>query len=96
MGDALAKSGYALYYYKKENSTLEEDFFVRTKESLVPVEVKAANGRSKSLRTLIDSEKYSDIRWGIKLCAGNIGYSEDVDTFPYFCAFLINRWLKGC
>lgn len=27
VGEALLKSGYELYYYKKENSTLEEDFF---------------------------------------------------------------------
>ena len=41
-----------LYYYKKENATLEEDFFVRTKDELVPVEVKANKNRSKSLRKL--------------------------------------------
>lgn len=93
VGDALVKSGHGLYYYKKEDSTLEEDFFVRTKDNLVPVEVKATNGRAKSLRTLIDSERYGDIRWGIKLCAGNIGYSDDVYTFPYFCAFLLKCWL---
>lgn len=94
VGDALVKEGYGLYYYKKEDSTLEEDFFVRTKEHLVPVEVKSTNGRSKSLRTLIDSDRYSDIKWGIKLCSGNIGYSDDIYTFPYFCAFLLKRWLQ--
>lgn len=29
VAEALVKSGYDLYYYKKENATLEEDFFVR-------------------------------------------------------------------
>lgn len=93
VAEALVKSGYDLYYYKRENSTLEEDFFVRTKDCLVPVEVKAVQGRSKSLRTLITSEKYGDIRWGIKLCGGNIGYSDGVWTFPYFCAFLLRSFL---
>lgn len=60
-----------LYYYKREDSTLEEDFFVRTVSELIPVEVKATNGRAKSLRTLIESEKYSDISHGIKLTGGN-------------------------
>ena len=93
VGEALSKSGYSLYYYKKENSTLEEDFFVRTKESLIPVEVKATNGKSKSLTSLIHNEKYSDIRYGIKLVRGNIGFGNDIYTFPYFCAFLLKRYL---
>lgn len=94
VGEALVKSGYSLYYYKREDSILEEDFFVRTADLLVPVEVKAVNGRSKSLRTLIESERYPDIRCGIKLTGGNIGYSDNIYTFPYFCAFLLRRYLK--
>ena len=27
--EALIKQGYGLYYYKKENSSLEEDFFIK-------------------------------------------------------------------
>lgn len=92
--EALTKSGCGLYYYKREDSTLEEDFFVRTASELIPVEVKAAGGRAKSLRTLIDSEKYGDIAHGIKLTGGNIGYSNGIYTFPSFCAFLLKRYLK--
>lgn len=94
VGEALVKSGCGLYYYKREDSTLEEDFFVRTASELIPVEVKATNGRAKSLRTLIGSEKYSDIFHGIKLTGGNIGYSDNIYTFPYYCAFLLKRYLK--
>ena len=43
VGDMLVKAGFDLYYYSKENSTLEEDFFVRDTENLIPVEVKARN-----------------------------------------------------
>ena len=50
VGEALVKSGYSLYYYKREDSTLEEDFFVRTTSSLIPIEVKAKNSKAKSLR----------------------------------------------
>lgn len=95
VGEALVKSGYDLYYYKKEDSTLEEDFFVRTAGDLIPVEVKAVGGRAKSLRTLIAGERYGDIRYGIKFTGGNIGYDNHVYTFPYFCAFLLKRYLKG-
>ena len=94
VGEALVKSGYDLYYYKKDDSYLEEDFFVRTKEYLVPVEVKATNGMAKSLRTMLKSDSYPDIKYGIKLISGNIGYSDYIYTFPYFCAFLLKDYLK--
>lgn len=94
VGEALVKSGYDLYYYKKDDSYLEEDFFVRTKDYLVPVEVKATNGMAKSLRTMLKSDSYPDIKYGIKLISGNIGYSDYIYTFPYFCAFLLKDYLK--
>lgn len=93
VAEALVKGGYDLYYYKKDDSTLEEDFFVRSKDKLIPVEVKAANNRSKSLRTLINSERYPDITCGLKFTGGNIGYSDDIYSFPYFCCFLLRRFL---
>ena len=65
-----------------------------TASDLIPIEVKATNGRAKSLRTLIDGEKYADIHYGIKFTGGNIGYDHNVYTFPYFCAFLLKRYLK--
>lgn len=95
VSEALIKEGYGLYYYKREDSTLEEDFFVRTNDCLVPVEVKAKRGTAKSLRTLLQSEKYPDVQWGIKFTAGNIGTNEEIYTFPYFCAFLLKDYLKG-
>ena len=94
VGEALAKSGFGLYYYKRDDSTLEQDFFVRTASDLIPVEVKAKSGRSKSLRTLINNNRYSDIHYGIKLTGGNIGYSNNIYTFPYFCSFLLKQYLK--
>lgn len=93
-GEALVKEGYELFYYKRENSTLEEDFFVRSRNDLVPVEVKAGKNRSKSLRTLIQSERYPEITYGIKFAAANIGYENDIYTFPYFCLFLLKEFLK--
>ncbi len=94
VAEALIKQGLGLYYYKREDSQLEEDFFVRTTNELLPVEVKAGNNSSKSLSTLIRGEKYADVKRGIKLSAGNIGFSNGIFTFPYFCAFLLKRWLE--
>ncbi len=95
VGDMLVKAGYDLYYYSKENSSLEEDFFVRNTESLIPVEVKAKNGNSKSLTTLIKSDSYPDIRFGIKLINGNIGVEGSIRTFPHYLTFLLRDYLKG-
>ncbi len=95
VGEALTKCGYDLYYYKKEDSTLEEDFFVRTRTNLVPVEVKAKGGTAKSLRTLIQSDRYPDIQYGLKLTAGNIGFDDNIYTFPYFCAYLLKEYIRS-
>ena len=92
--EAFLKQGLGLYYYKKENATLEEDFFVRTKDALIPVEVKANKNSSKSLNQLISNKNYSDIHYGIKLGDSNIGFENNIYTFPYFCAFLLKRYLK--
>ncbi len=94
IAEALVKSGYELRYYKKENSTLEEEFFVRFKDYLVPVEVKSGNNNSKSLSTLIKSANYDEIKFGIKIVRGNIGFESNICTFPHFCAFLIRDFLS--
>ena len=94
VAEAFVKQGLGLFYYKKENSTLEEDFFVRTKGELVPVEVKSNNDRSRSLSSLIKNENYSDISYGIKLGDLNVGPVNDIYTFPYFCAFKLKEYLK--
>ena len=72
VAEALIKQGYKLFYYKKEDSTLEEDFFIRSTASLIPVEVKAKSGRAKSMKTLIASDHYPDIRYGMKFSQNNI------------------------
>jgi len=93
VAEAFVKQGLGLYYYKREDSTLEEDFFVRTADELIPVEVKSNSNCSKSLQALIKGDKYSDIHKGIKLSAGNIGNANGILTFPYFTSFLIKRYL---
>lgn len=94
VAEALVKSGLGLYYWRRDESPLEEEFFVRCADCLVPVEVKSGNSRSKSLRELIDSNKYPDVRWGIKFADANIGYTREVLTLPWFTAFLLPRMLK--
>lgn len=94
VGDMLVKQGCQLYFYKNERGTLEMDFFMRDADSLVPVEVKANDGATISLNKLIESEKYSDIKYGIKLGYKNIGFNGKFYTFPYFLTFLLKRFLR--
>lgn len=94
VGDMLVKQGYKLYFYKNEKGTIEMDFFIRDKDSLIPIEVKANDNATVSLNNLIDNEKYKDIKYGIKLCNKNIGFNGKFYTFPYFLIFLLKRYLK--
>ena len=94
VADMLVKSGYSLFFYKNDKSTVEMDFFVRDRDSLIPVEVKAIDGSTVSLNKLIDSDKYSDIKYGIKFGNKNIGFNGKFYTFPYFLVFLLRRFLK--
>ena len=94
VGDMLVKAGYKLYFYKNEKGTIEIDFFIRDKDSLIPVEVKASDNKAVSLNNLIDNNKYKDIKYGIKLCNKNIGFNDKFYTFPYFLTFLLRRYLQ--
>lgn len=94
VGDMLVKQGYQLYFYRNAKGTVEMDFFVRDADSLIPVEVKADDGSTRSLNNLISQEKYGDIRYGIKLGNRNIGFNGKFYTFPYFLTFFLKRFLR--
>ena len=94
VSDMLVKEGYDLYFYKDDGKKIEMDFMVRDKNSLVPIEVKANDNATISLNNLINSNSYSDIKYGIKLCNKNIGFNGKFYTFPYFLTFLLKRYLK--
>lgn len=91
----LVAEGCGLYFYRNLAGTLEMDFFIRDRASLIPVEVKAENGTAKSLRRLVEDDRhFPDIRYGIKLGATNIGWNGTFYTFPYALTFLLRRWLR--
>lgn len=94
VGDMLVKAGYNLYFYKDDSRKIEMDFMVRDVNSLLPVEVKANDNATVSLNNMIDSKKYNDIKYGIKLCNKNIGFNGKFYTFPYFLTFLLKRFLR--
>lgn len=92
VADMLSKQGYPLLYYKKDKPSIEMDFFVRDKDSLIPIEVKASDGATPSLSKLL---KEPNIKYGIKFGNKNIGFNGQFYTFPYYLAFLLKRFLKS-
>lgn len=98
VADMLVKQGYDLYYYRNDKLNIEMDFFVRSANHLWPIEVKASNTASVSLNRLTEGagrKHATDIQYGIKLCAANIGFNGKFYTFPYFLTFLLKRWLRN-
>lgn len=94
ISEILVKQGYKLYFYKNEKSTIEMDFMIQDRNSLIPVEVKANDQATTSLNKLIKDQKYSDIHYGIKFANKNIGFNDYFYTFPYFLAFFLKRFLR--
>ena len=91
VSEALVKSGYDLYFYKSDDSTIELDFVIRVKNSIVPIEVKRNKGRTKSLNKAIST---TNLDYGVKLANQNIGFSDNKFTFPYFLTFLLKRFFQ--
>lgn len=86
VADILAKKGEELYYYKKEDSTLEIEFILERDCKLVPVEVKARKGSTRSLNELL---KMDNIEIGYKLTVQNTGVVEKKITLPLYMAAII-------
>lgn len=94
VGDMLKKSGYNLYFYKNEDGTQEVEFFVRDANNLIPIDVKATDGKVKSIKSFIEDKNIKDVNFGIKLAEKNIGFENNIYTFPYFLTFLLKRFLS--
>lgn len=91
VAEALTKLGYSLYFYRNKESTIELDFIIRVKNEIIPIEVKANRGRSRSLNTILENPSIP-IHYGVKLTHNNIGFDGSKFTIPYFLTFLIKRF----
>lgn len=81
----LAKQGYDLYY-KDEDSI----FYIRSINELIPVGTD--NISIEYMESLIENNDY--IHYGIYLSDSNIKERENIIIFPYFCTFLLKRYIK--
>lgn len=88
IADIFAKMGRRLYYFHRD-SGLEVDFVIRYKGECTLVEVKAANGNTKSARTILRHPEKYHVNSAIKLGDYNVGRSEQMLTLPLYMAFLL-------
>ncbi len=88
MADFLCKSGQKLYYFHKD-SGLELDFLVRFKGECVVIEVKAKNGKAKSLSTVLKNKDVYHVNNAIKLGNYNVGREGNTLTIPLYMGFLV-------
>ena len=88
MADFLCKSSQKLYYFHKD-SGLEIDFLVRLDGECVLIEVKANNGKAKSVSTVLKNKNVYHVNNAIKLGQYNVGRQGEVLTMPLYMGFLV-------
>lgn len=86
IADILYKRGIPLYFYKRDDSTLEIDFVIERDAEAVPLEVKASKGPSKSLNEIL---KLDRVGKGYKLTEQNAGCVGKKITLPLYMAMVV-------
>ena len=87
MADFLLKKGLPLYYYCKENNSVEVEFLIERDAKPVPIEVKSKRGTTASLNTVLNKP---NIEIGYKFGAGNVGIEGKKTTLPLFMAMFVS------
>lgn len=87
VADILIKNNRdVLYFRKTENASFEIEFFIESRDGVIPIEVKSGRSRSKSLDNLL---KNGEINYGYKLINGNVGQVENKITLPLYMAMYL-------
>ena len=88
VADALYKKGYPLYFYKNETTKQELDFIIQLDGQPVPIEVKSANSKARSLNSIVKNRK---IPLAYKFTDGNVGIGEDgIITLPLYMVMFLS------
>lgn len=80
----LERNGFPIRYYKNDDKEVE--FVIETEDGVVPVEVKATQGRSRSLDELL---RCDDLSCGYKFTGGNVGRQGKKITLPHYMAMFL-------
>ena len=84
--DMMSKRGYKLNYYRTDNGSVEIEFLITKDAQVIPIELKAGNGSTISLNTLLAKD---DIPCGYKLISGNVGVNDKKIVLPLYMAMFI-------
>lgn len=68
---------------------MELDFVIRYRSECVPVEAKAHDGNTKSLKTLLRHPERCHVKSAIKLADRNVGRVGAMLTIPQYMAFVL-------
>lgn len=85
IAETLVKKGYMLHYYKPDDES-ELEFMIEKDGGVVPVEVKAGNTATKSLKRYID--KYEP-QVAYKIISGNMGKVDKMISLPHYMAMFL-------
>jgi len=88
IADALIKKGAPLYYYKPKEGRQEIEFLLLNDDGVIPLEVKAGNGRTLSLNKFIEKFKPP---YAFKFINGNVGTDGKRITLPHYMAMFLDH-----
>ena len=80
----LERNGHPVRYYRNDDAEVE--FLIENDDGVVPVEVKASAGRSRSLDRLLGS---AAVPYGVKLTGGNVGVAGKKITLPHYMSMFL-------
>lgn len=86
IADMLTKRGYKLTYYRSETGSIEIEFLISQNAKIIPIEVKAKNGRTLSLNKILENKK---IPYGFKFISGNLGIIDKKISLPLYMAMFL-------
>jgi len=86
IADILIKKNIPLYYYKPDDGKQEIEFLLVNDDGVIPIEVKAGNGRTLSLDNFIKKFKPP---YAFKFITGNIGTDGKRVTMPLYMAMFV-------
>lgn len=87
MADFLLKKDIPLYYYCKENNSVEIEFLMEHNAKPVPIEVKSKRGATASLNIVLGKP---NIEMGYKFGASNVGIDGKKKTLPLYMAMFLS------
>lgn len=80
----LERKGFPVRYYR--NDAVEVEFVIETEDGVIPIEVKASDGATRSLDALL---KGDSVPYGIKFTGGNVGVAGKKITLPHYMAMFL-------